>query len=71
MSGLRQLLIDLGKDGDLMDQYDRDPNTVMDRYECSAEEKKAMIDKDVDTLKQLSGLSNLKSNSGVHAYDYD
>ncbi len=71
MSGLKQLLIDLGRDGDITDQYAKDPNAVMDRYGCSAEEKKAMLDKDIDKLKRLSGLANLKSNSRVHAYDSD
>ncbi|MFU8833223.1 MAG: hypothetical protein ACNA7J_13860 [Wenzhouxiangella sp.] len=69
MQGLKQLLIDLGRDGDIKDQYARDPSAIMDRYGCTAEEKKAMLDKDVETLKQLSGLSNLKSNSRIHAYD--
>lgn len=71
MSELKQLLIDLGKDADLKDEYVNDPKAVMERYGCDAEEVKAMLGKDVESLKRLSGLDNLKANHGVHAYDYE
>ncbi|MEX0914847.1 MAG: hypothetical protein WD397_12315 [Wenzhouxiangellaceae bacterium] len=71
MSGLKQLLIDLGKDADLKDEYVKDPKSVMQRYGCTAGEVKAMLDKDVGTLKRMSGLDTLKANHGVQAYDYD
>lgn len=71
MSELKQLLIDLGKDADLKDEYVKNPKTVMERYKCTAEEVKAMIEKDVESLKRMSGLDKLKANHGVKAYDYD
>lgn len=69
MSRLTQLLTDLGKDANLHDAYVSDPSKVMRRYGLSDEEVKAMLDKDVDKLKRLSGLDNLKSNGTVEAYD--
>lgn len=69
MSRITQLLKDLGKDTNLHDAYVSDPSEVMRRYGLSDEEVKAMLDKDVDKLKRLSGLDNLKSNGTVEAYD--
>jgi len=71
MSGLRQLLIDLGKDAELRDAYQEGPEKVMQQYECTDEEVKAMLAKDVAALKRLSGLENLKSNHNIQAYDYE
>jgi len=70
MSGLRQLLIDLGKDADLQQRYEADPEGVMKEYKLSSEEVKAMLAKDVEKLKELSGLDSLKSNGNVQAHDY-
>lgn len=69
MSKLVDLLNDLGAHGDVYDEYLEDPEGVMRRYELSSEEIKAMLSKDVEKLKKLSGLNNLKSNSSVHSHD--
>lgn len=69
MSKLSQLLRDLGKDSDLHDAYVDNPKDVMSRYQLTDEETQAMLDKDVEKLKKLSGIEKLKSNSIVDAYD--
>jgi hypothetical protein len=69
MSRLRELLVNLGKDAALHDAYVADPNAVMAEYELSAEEMAAMLAKDLDAVKQLSGMDNLKTNSSIKAYD--
>lgn len=70
MSGLKQLLIDLAQDAELQEEYESAPEKTMQRYELSDEEIKAMLAKDVEALKRLSGLDKLKSNGHVQAYDY-
>lgn len=70
MSGLRQLLIDLGQDAQLQQRYEENPEGVMKEYGLNAEEIQAMRDKDVEKLKELSGLDSLKSNGIVQAHDY-
>ena len=71
MSGLTQLLIDLGTDAQLQQQYEADPEGVMKNYNLNQEEIQAMLDKDLDKLRQLSGLENLQSNGHIQAHDYD
>lgn len=71
MSALKQLLIDLGKDADLMEKYVDEPRAVMAGYGCTEAEIEAMLEKDVESLKRLTGLDNLKANHTVKAYDYD
>ena len=71
MSGLKKLLIDLGKDAALAEAYEQNPKQVMGRYKLGDEEMDAMLKKDVETLKRLSGLNTLKSNGHVQAPDYD
>lgn len=70
MAGLKQLLIDLAQDAELQGQYEDTPEKVMHRYKLSDEEIKAMLAKDIETLKRLSGLDELKSNGNVQAHDY-
>lgn len=70
MTGIKQLLIDLAEDARLADEYEQDPKSVMKRYELNDEETRAMLDKDLKAIRKLSGLSKLKSNGNVQAYDY-
>lgn len=70
MTGLKQLLIDLARDAELRDRYQGAPEKTMKQYELSDEEIKAMLAKDVEALKRLSGLDKLKSNGNVQAHDY-
>lgn len=69
MSKLAQLLIDLGKNASLQDEYENNPEGVMNRYGLTEAEMQAMFDKDLDKIKKLSGLENLKSNGNIRAYD--
>lgn len=69
MSTLADLLVDLGKNADLKDEYENSPKEVMARYGLTDEEMQAMLEKDLDKIKKLSGLDSLKSNGNVHAYD--
>lgn len=68
MSKLTELLHALGKEPELHDEYIANPEGVLDRYGLSEVEKQAMIDRNVEKLKELSGLDNLKSNSTVKSY---
>jgi len=70
MTGLKQLLIDLAEDAELQNEYESAPETVMQRYQLSDEEVSAMLAKDIEALKELSGLEDLKSNGHVQAHDY-
>jgi hypothetical protein len=69
MSKLRQLLVDLGKDASVHDAYVADPKKVMADYGLTAEEVDAMLSKDLDAVKRLSGMDNLKTNSTVSAHE--
>ena len=69
MSRLAELLKELGQNADLQAEYVKDPEAVMARYDLEEEEVKAMLDKDVKKVQELSGLSNLKSNGSITAHD--
>ncbi len=69
MSRLTELLKELGKHADVYESYNKDPNSVMDKYGCTDEEKKAMLAKDVETLKRITGMDNLVRNQSVSAYE--
>ncbi|AKS42900.1 hypothetical protein [Wenzhouxiangella marina] len=68
-SRLAELLKELGQNAELHDEYVKDPEGVMQRYDMSKEEIKAMLDKDVKKLEELSGLDGLKANGIVRAHD--
>lgn len=67
MSELTRLLKQLGEDSKLHDEYVADPKRVMKERGLKEEEIQAMLEKDVDKLRKLSGLNELKSNSTVKA----
>ncbi len=69
MSKLADLLRELGQNSELAEAYKRDPKDVMTRAGLSDEEIQAMLDKDVETLKKLSGLEKVKSNGIVNSHD--
>lgn len=68
MSRLTELLKELGKHADVYEAYIKDPHVVMDKYHCTDEEKKAMLAKDVESLKRMTGMDNLVSNQTVKAH---
>ncbi|QKK01567.1 MAG: hypothetical protein HND55_02205 [Pseudomonadota bacterium] len=69
MSELTRLLMELGENAKLHDAYVADPKTVMQERGLTEEEIRAMLDKDLDTIRKLSGLDKLKSNSTIKACD--
>lgn len=69
MSKLRQLLVDLGKDAAVHDAYLADPKKVMADYGLTDEEINAMLAKDLDAVKRLSGMDNLESNGVISAHE--
>lgn len=69
MSRLRELLVDLGKDAAVHDAYLADPKGVMARYELSDEEVEAMLAKDLEAVKRLSGMDQLESNGVINAHE--
>lgn len=69
MSELTQLLKQLGEDAKLHDEYVADPEKVMKERGLDDEAIQAMLDKDLDKLRKLSGLDKLKSNGTVRACD--
>ncbi len=71
MSKLLSFMRQLGKDAGIVSEYDKDPDATMKRFGLSDEERKAMIDKDYEAIKRLTGLVDGKfaTNHIVLAYD--
>jgi hypothetical protein len=70
MAKLNDLLIDLGRNADLAAAYEKDPNSVLSRYELTESEKQALLAGDVDAVQQASGLTNLSlTNSTVKSHE--
>ncbi len=69
MSRLAELLKELGQKADVYKAYVDNPEAVMKDYGLNKDEVRAMLDQDVETLKRMSGLENLKTNSSVSAHD--
>lgn len=69
MSKLARLLNDMAQDASLEEAWRQDADAVMDRYELSPEERRALKDRDVEAIKRLSGIENVKINSTIKAYD--
>ena len=69
MSQLADLLRDMAQDADLEAAWKKDKEAVMARYKLTDEEMQALRDGDVEALKRLSGIANIKANSSVKAHD--
>lgn len=70
MSSLIDMLKDLGRDAALEGEFEKDPDTVMDRYELGGEERKALKAEDVESVKRLTGLSDVHLTNGtIKSYD--
>lgn len=70
MSSLVDLLKDLGRDAALADEFTKDPDAVLDRYDLTDEERQAVKEGDVDAVKRLSGMSDVRTtHSIIHSYD--
>jgi hypothetical protein len=69
MAGLKQLLIDLGRDAELADDYRENPKAVMKKYELDDRAVLAMLNNDVEAVKKLSGLDEVHSNGVIKAHE--
>lgn len=70
MSKLVDLIESIGRDADLMEAYEKDPDAVMARFDLNEEEKKALRDGDLDAIKRLTGLTNIRlTNSNISTYE--
>jgi len=70
MDELKKLLMDLGRDAKLADEYEHDPDAVMKARGLPEEARKAMKAKDVDSVRKLSGLGECHlANSTIKCHD--
>ena len=71
MSGLLDLMRRLGSDAALQKEYEADPEGVVKRAGLSAEEARAILEKDYAAIKKLTGLADGKfaTNHIIRAYD--
>ncbi|MDT8409218.1 MAG: hypothetical protein RQ741_06440 [Wenzhouxiangellaceae bacterium] len=69
MSKLPELLKQLGRQAETYEKYRADPRAVMEKYQCTEEEIKAMLSKDLEAVKRLSGMQELTSNHTIRTYD--
>lgn len=69
MSNLIDLIESIGRDADLKEEYEKDPDAVMTRFDLNDEEQKALRDGDLDAISRLTGLTNIqKTNKTVNSY---
>lgn len=71
MSKLLELMRRLGGDAALAAEYGKDPRAVVERAGLSAEERKAMLEKDYPAIRKLTGLEDgqFATNHIVRAYE--
>ncbi len=72
MSNLLRLMKQLGADAALNDEYKKDPASVIDRFDLNDEERDALLNKDYEAIKRLTGLKDgqYATNSTIKAYDH-
>jgi len=71
MSKLLDLMRKLGSDAALKSEYESDPKAVISRFGLSAEEGAALLSKDYEAIKRLTGLQDgqFATNHIIRAYD--
>lgn len=71
MSKLLDLMRKLGSDAALSAEYEQNPQAVVQRFGLTAEEGAALLTKDYDAIKRLTGLKDgqFATNHLIHAYD--
>ncbi|MBK1615616.1 hypothetical protein CKO44_19320 [Rubrivivax gelatinosus] len=72
MSKLLDLMRKLGSDAALSREYEKDPQAVIRDFGLSAEESAALLAKDYDAIKRLTGLQDgqfAAINHTIRAYD--
>lgn len=70
MSDIVDLLKQLGQDSNLADEFARDPDQVLSRYDLSEEERDALRAGDVDKIKAITGLQDVRMTA-KHISTYD
>ncbi|HRQ63325.1 MAG TPA: hypothetical protein PKZ76_00425 [Xanthomonadaceae bacterium] len=68
---LLRLMRMLGSDAGLAEEYGKDPKAVIERFGLSTDERDAMLNKDYEAIKRLTGLKDgqFAANSTIRAYD--
>ena len=71
MSNLLRLMRQLGADAALNLDYKQDPKSVISRFGLAVDERDALLNKDYDTIKRLTGLKDgqFATNTTIRAYD--
>ncbi|MBX3689727.1 hypothetical protein [Dokdonella sp.] len=71
MPRLLEFMRRLGRDAALAAEYEKDPDQAMRRHGLSDEERKAMLAKDYEAIKRLTGLADgqFATNHIIRAYD--
>ncbi|MGQ0799905.1 MAG: hypothetical protein ACT4NL_07310 [Pseudomarimonas sp.] len=71
MSNLLSLMKQLGADAALSAEYKKDPAAVIARFSLSDEERDALLSKDYEAIKRLTGLKDgqYSTNTTIAAYD--
>lgn len=71
MSKLLELMRELGRNAALAQAYETDPESVIQQAGLSDEERRALIEKDYDAIKRLTGLADgqFATNRVIIAYD--
>jgi hypothetical protein len=71
MSKLLDFMRELGRDAELAAEYDSDADATMRTAGLSDEERKAMLGKDYDAIKKLTGLvdGQFATDHTIKAYD--
>lgn len=69
MTELVRLLTDLGQDAGLAEAYENDPDSVLEKYDLSDLEIKALKAGDLDKIREASGLDELHmTNVTIKSY---
>jgi hypothetical protein len=71
MSSLLRLMKQLGADAALSSEYQQDRAVVIQRFGLSDEERDALLNKDYEAIKRLTGLKDgqFATNTTISAYD--
>ncbi len=71
MSNLLQLMKQLGADAALSAEYEKDPESVIAGFKLTDEEREALLKRNFEAIKRLTGLKDgqFATNSTVKAYD--
>ena len=65
MSKLSTLLYQLGKNAELAIRFEKEPHQVMRDHQLNDDEVSAMLARDIESLKGLSGSANAKVHYNV------